>query len=48
MKNVPFRDAACSTVQQLSDVMYVLCVVMLYWVISPVVVLFALPLFGSW
>ena len=48
MKNGPFRDTQVQYGTELSDVLYVLCVVMLYWVISPVVVLFALPLFWSW
>jgi hypothetical protein len=48
MKKGPFRDTRVQYGTELSDVLYVLCVVLLYWVICPVVVLFALPLFWSW
>lgn len=48
MKNGPFRDTRVQYGTELSDVLYVLCVVLLYWVISPVILIFATPLFWSW
>jgi hypothetical protein len=48
MKRGPFRDTHVNYGTELSDILYVLCVVLLYWVISPVVLLFAVPLFWSW
>lgn len=48
MKTGPFRDTRVQYGTELSDVLYALCVVVLYWVISPVVLLFATPLFWSW
>lgn len=48
MKEGPYREIHMGYGTELSDVLYVLCIVLLYWVISPVVLLFAVPLFWSW
>ena len=48
IKSGPYRDTKVQYGTEMSDVLYVLCVVLLYWVIAPVVVLFAVPLFWGW
>ena len=48
LKNGIFRNTRVEYGTELSDVLYVLCILLLYWVISPVVVLFATPLFWGW
>jgi hypothetical protein len=50
MKNPmgPFGETRVSYGTEISDVLYVLCVVMLYWVIAPLVLLLATGLFWSW
>jgi len=44
----PFGETRVGYGTELSDVLYVLCVVMLYWVIAPIVLLLAAGLFWSW
>jgi hypothetical protein len=48
LRNGPFRDTRVEYGTELSDVLYVLCVVLLYWIIAPVVLLFSVPLFWGW
>jgi hypothetical protein len=48
LKEGPFDTKEISYGTELSDVLYVLCVVLLYWVIAPVVLLLATALFWSW
>jgi hypothetical protein len=48
LKEGPFAEARVSYGTELSDVLYVLCVVLLYWIIAPVVLLLATALFWSW
>eukprot|EP00598_Pedospumella_elongata_P016272 CAMPEP_0185015446 /NCGR_PEP_ID=MMETSP1098-20130426/99839_1 /TAXON_ID=89044 /ORGANISM="Spumella elongata, Strain CCAP 955/1" /LENGTH=812 /DNA_ID=CAMNT_0027544573 /DNA_START=32 /DNA_END=2467 /DNA_ORIENTATION=+ len=44
----PFGETRVAYGTELSDVLYVLCVVMLYWVIAPIVLILAAGLFWSW
>lgn len=44
----PFGETRVGYGTELSDVLYVLCVVMLYWVIAPIVLLLATGLFWAW
>jgi len=48
MKDGPFEEARVNYGPELSDVLYVLCVVLLYWIIAPLVVVLATALFWSW
>ena len=44
----PFGETRVNYGTELSDILYVLCVVMLYWVIAPIVLILATGLFWSW
>jgi hypothetical protein len=44
----PFGETRVSYGTELSDILYVLCVVMLYWVIAPIVLILATVLFWAW
>ena len=44
----PFGETRVGYGTEISDVLYVLCVVMLYWVIAPIVLILATGLFWSW
>lgn len=44
----PFGETRVNYGTELSDILYVLCVVMLYWVIAPIVLILATGLFWCW
>jgi hypothetical protein len=44
----PFGETRVSYGTELSDILYVLCVIMLYWVIAPIVLILATVLFWAW